>query len=414
MNSRTPIFLAVFAAFSLAACSQQDHDHDTESAHGEMTAAEYERGPHRGRMLRAGDFALELQIFESGVPPEFHVYLYRNHEPLPPTAAQVSVELLRLGNLVDRFAFAPQGDYLLGDGVVTEPHSFGVSVKAQIDGQSHEWQFDSYEGRTTIATTIAKDAGIKTELAGPAVIADRVSLNGRIVPDARRVVKLGARYPGQIDALSVALGDAVEAGTELARVTSNDSLQSYVVRAPMAGTVIALNANVGEQTGTEPLFVMADYRQLWAELSVFARDVQRIRNGQSVRLVAADGDQGVDARISQLLPAQDDTAIYLARAAIDNTEGSWHPGQFVTGQVSVAQTEVPLAVKRSGLQGFRDFTVVFALVDETYEVRMLELGRQDETWVEVLGGLKPGTRYVTENSFLIKADVEKDGASHDH
>ena len=45
---------------------------------------------------------------------------------------------------------------------------------------------------------------------------------------------------------------------------------------------------------------------------------------------------------------------------------------------------------------------------------MLELGRQDKEWVEVLGGLKSGTEYVSENSFLLKADVEKSGASHDH
>ncbi len=49
-----------------------------------------------------------------------------------------------------------------------------------------------------------------------------------------------------------------------------------------------------------------------------------------------------------------------------------------------------------------------------YEVRMLDLGRADEEWVEVLGGLKVGTEYVTENSYLIKADIEKSGASHDH
>jgi cobalt-zinc-cadmium efflux system membrane fusion protein len=32
----------------------------------------------------------------------------------------------------------------------------------------------------------------------------------------------------------------------------------------------------------------------------------------------------------------------------------------------------------------------------------------------VLGGLKPGTPYVAKNSYLIKADIEKSGASHDH
>jgi cobalt-zinc-cadmium efflux system membrane fusion protein len=45
---------------------------------------------------------------------------------------------------------------------------------------------------------------------------------------------------------------------------------------------------------------------------------------------------------------------------------------------------------------------------------MLELGRQDDTMAEVLGGIEPGANYVSGNSYLIKADIEKSGASHDH
>jgi len=53
-------------------------------------------------------------------------------------------------------------------------------------------------------------------------------------------------------------------------------------------------------------------------------------------------------------------------------------------------------------------------IGEEYEVRMLELGLQAGEWVEVLGGLTPGSEYVSENSYIIKADIEKSGASHDH
>jgi cobalt-zinc-cadmium efflux system membrane fusion protein len=45
---------------------------------------------------------------------------------------------------------------------------------------------------------------------------------------------------------------------------------------------------------------------------------------------------------------------------------------------------------------------------------MLTLGRRDARFVEVLDGLEPGTAYVIDNSNLIKADIEKSGASHDH
>ncbi len=67
-----------------------------------------------------------------------------------------------------------------------------------------------------------------------------------------------------------------------------------------------------------------------------------------------------------------------------------------------------------GANRFRDFTVVFSHYDGTYEVRMLELGQRTPEWTEILGGLDPGTPYVTDGAFLIRADVEKSGASHDH
>ncbi|MEI6518204.1 MAG: HlyD family secretion protein, partial [bacterium] len=63
---------------------------------------------------------------------------------------------------------------------------------------------------------------------------------------------------------------------------------------------------------------------------------------------------------------------------------------------------------------FREQTVVFAKVGNTYEVKPLTLGKSDGEWVEVLEGLSPGERYVTGNAFLIKADILKSGATHDH
>ena len=75
---------------------------------------------------------------------------------------------------------------------------------------------------------------------------------------------------------------------------------------------------------------------------------------------------------------------------------------------------VPVAVKREGLQKFRDWDVVFVRVGNLFEARPLELGLKDGEWVEVLSGLNPGEKYATTNSFILKADVGKAGASHDH
>ena len=100
--------------------------------------------------------------------------------------------------------------------------------------------------------------------------------------------------------------------------------------------------------------------------------------------------------------------------SISNGSNALRPGQLIQGEIEIAAFEVPLAVKRSGLQAFRDFTVVYGKFGNEYEVRMLELGREGREMVEVLGGIDPGIPYVTTNSFLVKADIEKSGASHDH
>lgn len=154
---------------------------------------------------------------------------------------------------------------------------------------------------------------------------------------------------------------------------------------------------------------------MWVEFHVFQRDLEKVKVGQKVIVRGVEGKMETLGTINSLLPITETSSqTVVARVTIDNAQGHWRSGMAVRGDVIVNEREVPLAVKATGLQRFRDFTVVFAQVGNTYEVRMLELGANDGKWVEVLGGIKPGTRYVSENSFLIRADIEKSGASHDH
>lgn len=400
----------------LAACGSGERpNRDGLKAHREE-AAEQEpaRGPHRGRMLVDGPFAIELAIFESGVPPEYHAWPTLDGKPVPLDQVGLTVELTRLGGKVDRFTFAPKEDYLRGSGVVREPHSFQVKVVARHAGKTHEWPFDSFEGRTTIAEDIAQAAGIQTEIAGPATLVSTRTLYGRVTADPSRERQVAARFPGAIQAVHKKLGDAVRAGEVLAVVESNESLRAYDVTAPIAGVITARNVNPGEQSGDRALFAIVDPTSVIAELSVFPADRAHVRVGVPVSIKAAQGEDAVTGNIERIeLQAAANQAV-VARATLDNKSGQFVPGTFVTAEAQVATREVPLAVKTIGLQLFRDFTVVFEQVGNTYEVRMLELGETQGDWAEVLGGIEAGARYVTENSYLLKADIEKSGASHDH
>ena len=174
------------------------------------------------------------------------------------------------------------------------------------------------------------------------------------------------------------------------------------------------NANPGEQTGDRQLFTVTDTSTVWVELSIFPADHKRVHIGAPVSMETANGNESVQGKIEAINVTAEANQSVKARMTVNNKNGLLIPGSYIKAQIKVAEHPVTLAVKRSGLQAFRDFTVVYAQIGEEYEVRMLELGRQDNEWIEVLGGLEAGTQYVSENSYVIKADIEKSGASHDH
>lgn len=412
MNAR--LLCLTFLLAALTACGGTESTSTGAAGEEQAVAAdEYERGPHRGRMLRDGDFAVEVTIYETGVPPQFRLYVYQDDKPVKPTDVTATVTLKRLEGEVNRFTFTPENDYLTGSGTVTEPHSFDVEVTAQSAGKTHRWSYASYEGRTTIPAAAAQDAGVKIERAGPAVVRETVRLMGNVVLDANRRAEVKARFPGIVRAVYVQQGQRVRRGQRLALVEGNESMRTYPVTAPIDGVVLARNTNVGDVAGDNALVEIADLSEVWVELRAIGADAEKLAVGQEVEIASATGESTTSGRIQTLLPLASGQSV-VARATIDNPAGRWRPGMTVSADVTIDARQVPLAVKESGLQRFRDFTVVFAQFGETYEVRMLELGERDGEYAEVLGGLKPGTRYVADQSFLIKADIEKSGASHDH
>jgi len=99
---------------------------------------------------------------------------------------------------------------------------------------------------------------------------------------------------------------------------------------------------------------------------------------------------------------------------LPNPKGVWRPGLPVNIQVVSGEINVPVAVSNEAIQSVRDWTVVFGRYGDQFEARPVELGRSDGTFTEVISGLSAGEQYAATNSFLIKADIGKSGASHDH
>lgn len=406
--------LCALFSIALTACgasSAPDAEHDGHAEEGTEPAA----GKHGGRLLGKEGYAVELKIFEDGVPPQYHAWLYREATPLAPTAGQLAVNLTRLGGGVESHTFTADGEMLVGSGVVNEPHSFDVEVKATIDGKLLQWNFPSYEGRTTIAATIAEQAGIRTARVAAGSIRDEHEVQGLITPIEGRHARIIARFPGPVREVKVGVGDRVRAGQALAVIESNVSLSNYTVSAPFAGTILLRNTAVGDLAGATPLFEVADLSKVWVDLHLFGSDAQHIEPGLPVQVVRLSDGVSATTTLDRVLPGTATASqSTVARATIDNADGRWRTGAAVRARVSVSVLPVGMLVPLSALQTFRDWDVVFVRVGDDYEIRPLKLGRRDGMNVEVLAGVNVGDEIVVEQSYLVKADIEKSGAAHDH
>ena len=194
MNRKTLsilIILAVSVVLAIMILNMEPpavHQHEEPSGHSEAeeqghseaeeTAAEElaeNKGPHGGHSFSKGDLNLEVTIYERNVPPQFRVYATdAQGQNIPLNQIQLNIDLHRLER-TDTIRFRPSGDYLLGDSVVVEPHSFDVKINAEWQGQRYHWEYSQTEARAEISEEAARNAGIETTRAGPSEIHRGVS-----------------------------------------------------------------------------------------------------------------------------------------------------------------------------------------------------------------------------------------------
>jgi cobalt-zinc-cadmium efflux system membrane fusion protein len=377
---------------------------------------EAKKGPHGGRLLLGDDgFAIEMTIYEPGIPPQSRVYAYGNRAAVAPGEVELLVELHRFDR-VDTLHYTNHGEFLFGDEVVKEPHSFTVKVRATYKGKEYAWEYESFEGRIQISDESAKLSGVKTETAKARHLVERLPVLGQVGFNQDDVKHVAVRYAGVVRSLNKGIGDYVKKGESLGMVLGTESLSEFSVQAPGSGRVVEKRVTVGEVIHSgDVMFVVADLTTVWVDFTVYRRDAMRVASGQVVRIVPGDGIDELVGTLAYLAPVGDSPSqSVVARAVVQNPDGNLRPGLFVKGEIEIGTIEAPVTVRREAIQTFRDWQVVFRNRGTLYEIAIVEPGLIDGDFVQILSGLSPGDRYVAHNSFIVKADIGKAGASHDH
>lgn len=309
--------------------------------------------------------------------------------------------------------------------VFAQDHSSHAHKKENHDTHQGEDDHDSHghsdehgeheEGKTEIPSNMASEVGIKVSSAQSGVIVQEVVLNGQITLNRDTTANVKARFPSIVRDVPVKLGQSVNKGDVLARLESNESLRGYTITSPVSGVVLERNTNIGDVTGDETLFVIADLSSVWAQFHIFPKDADLINESQKVRIHTVEHNKEVVSKIKLFLPTADAfSQTHVAIVELDNTDKTWRPGLTVDGHVAVSQNQASVVVPESALQTMEDQTVVFVTKGNSYEMRPVALGKRDGKNIEILKGLKIGERYVSDGSFVIKADILKSGAAHEH
>lgn len=500
MNKKTLVIVAVIVVVGIAAAAAilrtpPATATSAEGAEGPGPLA-YPRGPHGARLLSDESLQVEMTIYETGVPPQFRIYAYdASQKAIPPSEVNLVVELHRLGGRVDRITFRPEADYLRGNEVIEEPHSFDVKVSATRSGRQHTWAYSQIEGKVQLGADQIKSAGITINTVGPREMTTTLELPGEVRADDTRVARVVPRLHGVVEQAFKKEGDRVRKGEVIAVISSREladakrdyiaathdseyrgvllkredmlrekkisaeqdyllakkladeaelaqrlagqklivlgvpantlsgladaspeTMARYEIRSPLDGVVLERTITVGEAvTADQNIFLLADLSVVWVDVSVYAKDLGTVTVGQPATIVSTDLGREAVGQLSYLGPLVGQaTRTAVARIVLPNSGAQWRPGLFVTVRLVRESTTVPLAVAADAIQTFRDWQVVFVKYGDWFEARPLELGRSDGQWVEILSGLKPGEQYASTNSFAVKAEIGKLGATHDH
>ena len=267
------------------------------------------------------------------------------------------------------------------------------------------------ENSSHIDGEMARQVGIVTAKTDAQELHQTITVYGVLVSAPEQLSHVRARFEGLVKSVQFTIGDRVKTDDVLAEIESNESLKTYKIRSPISGRVVQRHANTGEFTQDQILFSIANLDTVWAELRVYPAQQSSVTEGQSVHILTTNGN--IKTTVNHVVPSME-SPYQVARVKLDNNKQTLSPGLMIEAQVEVGRFPVSLAVAKDAVQTLGGRQGVFVKQGNEYSFTPLVLGRQDDHFYEAIDGLKSGDEYVSENSYLIKADIEKSEAEHEH
>ncbi len=209
----------------------------------------------------------------------------------------------------------------------------------------------------------------------------------------------------------VALASAQLAQARAALEVARKRLRDCQVRAPVAGEIYKRSVNPGAYVeAPTPLFSLVDNSKLELESPVASADLAPIRPGQKVTF-SVNSYPGVSfqGQVEEINPAVEaETRSAKVRVRVNNSNGRLKAGMFAQGEILTGVQAQAIVIPASAI--YRDDrsakeSYVFVVENNQAVRRPVRIGRERDSRLEIVAGLKPGDLLVAEQSIELAEGV---------
>ncbi len=224
--------------------------------------------------------------------------------------------------------------------------------------------------------------------------------------------------------VATAEADLARAQAEAARTKARLALygaaadtidNNYLLKSPIDGVIVERNVSAGQEVRPDqmlagldkvaaPLFVITDPTRLWAQLDVLEADLPKVHRGQSVQVRSTTLPERVyPATIEVIADAFDPISRTVkARAAVLNPDRQLKSEMLVCIEAR-SSTAHAVEVPSQAVFFLGDRHYAFAMVSaQAFERREVQIGNSLGGSVQVLHGLRPGERVVSDGALLLE------------
>ncbi|MGK5025940.1 efflux RND transporter periplasmic adaptor subunit [Janthinobacterium sp. RB2R34] len=204
-----------------------------------------------------------------------------------------------------------------------------------------------------------------------------------------------------------ASSDAQASADKLAQygAGARGSRRDYVLRSPIAGTVIAMDGAQGGYWNdiNAPVMTVADLSTVWLSASVAEKDLAQVAVGQVARIhVDAWPGKSFDGKVAYVGAVLDaETRTVKVRVAIDNRTGTFKPGMFARATFTGASRRAIVVPASALLQGGLETRVMVEHTALRFVPTVVQVGASHGDQVEIFSGLKAGQRIVVKEGVLL-------------